>query len=64
LHVVDGITFGFHNLGEPMKLSEFRQVFTSRLMGNCGYTKEAAELAIRDGRADPISFRQTFYFQP
>ena len=64
LHVVDGVTFGFHNLGEPMKLSEFRQVYTRRLMGNCGYTKEAAELAIRDGRADLISFGRPFISNP
>ena len=47
-----------------MKLSEFREVFTGRLMGNCGYTKEAAELAIRDGRADLISFGRPFISNP
>jgi N-ethylmaleimide reductase len=64
LHVVDGITFGFHNLGEPIKLHEFREVFTGRLMGNCGYTKEAAELAIRDERAELISFGRPFISNP
>jgi N-ethylmaleimide reductase len=64
LQVVDGITFGFHNLGEPMKLSEFRALFNGPLMGNCGYTKEAAELAIRDGRADFISFGRPFISNP
>ena len=27
LHVVDGLGFGFHKLGEPMTLAEFRKVF-------------------------------------
>jgi N-ethylmaleimide reductase len=27
LHVVDGLAFGFHKLGEPMTLAEFRDVF-------------------------------------
>ncbi|MGH7135073.1 MAG: alkene reductase, partial [Pirellulales bacterium] len=39
LHVVDGLAFGFHNLGEPMTLAEFRKVFHGPLMGNCGYTR-------------------------
>jgi N-ethylmaleimide reductase len=64
LQVVDGITFGFHNLGEPMKLIEFKALFKGPLMGNCGYTKEAAELAIRDGRADLVSFGRPFISNP
>ena len=27
LHVMDGLAFGFHELGEPMTLAEFREVF-------------------------------------
>ncbi len=64
LHVVDGIAFGFHGLGEPLRLNEVREVFNGRIMGNCGYTKEAAELAIRDGRADMISFGRPFISNP
>jgi N-ethylmaleimide reductase len=64
LQVVDGVTFGAHNLGTPMVLNEFREVFHGSLMGNCGYTKEAAELAIRDNRADLISFGRPFISNP
>jgi N-ethylmaleimide reductase len=64
LHVVDGIAFGFHGLGEAMHLNEFRNVYSGQIMGNCGYTKEAAELAIRDGRADMISFGRPFISNP
>ena len=38
LHVMDGLAFGFHELGEPMTLEDFRAVFSGPLMGNCGYT--------------------------
>ena len=38
LHVVDGLAFGFHQLGQPMTLPEFRAVFSGPLMGCCGYT--------------------------
>lgn len=64
LHVVDGLAFGFHELGPPMTLAEFRTVFTGPLIGNCGYTKETAEAAIRDHHADLISFGRPFISNP
>jgi 2,4-dienoyl-CoA reductase-like NADH-dependent reductase (Old Yellow Enzyme family) len=64
LHVVDGLAFGFHNLGEPMTLAEFRAVFHGPLIGNCGYTRETAEKAIAAGDADMISFGRPFISNP
>ena len=64
LHVVDGLAFGFHGLGEPMTLAEFRKVFHGPLIGNCGYTKETAERAIAEGYADLISFGRPFISNP
>jgi len=64
LHVVDGLAFGFHNLGEPMTLGEFRKVFHGPLIGNCGYTRETAEKAIAAGDADLISFGRPFISNP
>jgi 2,4-dienoyl-CoA reductase-like NADH-dependent reductase (Old Yellow Enzyme family) len=64
LHVVDGLAVGFHNLGEPMTLAEFRRVFHGPLTGNCGYTKETAEKAIAAGHADLISFGRPFISNP
>ena len=64
LHIVDGLAFGFHELGEPMTLAEFRSVFTGSLMGNCGYTQETAEAAIKDGSADLIAFGRPIISNP
>ncbi|WP_107670899.1 alkene reductase [Cyanothece sp. BG0011] len=64
LHIVDGLEFGFHNLGEPMTLTEFRQVFDGVLMGNCGYTKKSAEAVIKAGNADLIAFGRPFISNP
>jgi len=64
LHVVDGLAFGFHNLGEPMTLAEFREVFQGPLIGNCGYTRETAEKSIAEGQADLISFGRPFISNP
>ena len=64
LHVMDGLAFGFHKLGEPMTLAEFRKVFHGPLVGNCGYTKEAAEEAIAEGHADLIAFGRPFISNP
>jgi N-ethylmaleimide reductase len=64
LHVIDGLAFGFHQLGEPMTLAEFRKEFHGPLMGNCGYTKETAEKSIAAGDADLIAFGRPFISNP
>ena len=64
LHIMDGLAFGFHTLGEPMTLAEFRRVFSGPLMGNCGYTLESAERAVADGVADLIAFGRPYISNP
>ncbi len=64
LHVVDGLAFGFHELGEPMKLDEFLEIFSGPIIGNCGYTQETAETAIQEGNADLIAFGRPFISNP
>jgi len=64
LHIMDGLAFGFHELGDPMSLAEFRKVYRGVLMGNCGYTQETAEAAIAAGHADLISFGRPYISNP
>jgi N-ethylmaleimide reductase len=64
LHLVDGLAFGFHELGSPMTLAEFCEVFSGPLIGNCGYTQEEAEAAISSGVADLIAFGRPFISNP
>jgi N-ethylmaleimide reductase len=64
LRVIDGLGFGFHKLGEPMTVAEFRKVFHGPLIGNCGYTQQSAEKAIEDGVADLIAFGRPFIGNP
>ena len=64
LHVMDGLAFGFHQLGEPMTLAEFRNLFQGPLIGNCGYDQETAEAAIAAGHADLIAFGRPFISNP
>ena len=64
LHIVDGLSFGFHELGEAMTLSDFRAVYSGALMGNCGYTFETATEAIKNGSADMISIGRPFISTP
>jgi N-ethylmaleimide reductase len=64
LHVMDGLGFGFHELGDPMTLAEFREVFSAPLIGNCGYNQEEAETAISSGVADLIAFGRPFISNP
>lgn len=64
LHIMDGLGFGFHELGEPMTLAEFKQVYPGRIIGNCGYTKELAEQRLQAGDADLIAFGRPFIANP
>ncbi|MBC6481006.1 MAG: alkene reductase [Hormoscilla sp. GM7CHS1pb] len=64
IHVMDGLGFGFHKLGEPMSLAELRSVWKGPLMGNCGYEQSTAEAAIQEGNADLIAFGRPFISNP
>jgi N-ethylmaleimide reductase len=64
LHIIDGLEFGFHELGPPMSSEEFRPVFAGPLMANCGYTQAKAEAALRQDHADLISFGRPFISNP
>jgi N-ethylmaleimide reductase len=64
LHVMDGLGFGFHKLGEAMTLTDFRRVFSGPLIGNCGYTIAAAQQAIAEDRADMIAIGRPFISNP
>lgn len=64
LHVLDGLAFGFHQLGEPMTLQDFRELFHGPIIGNCGYNKQSAEAAIAAGSADLIAFGRDFISNP
>ena len=64
LHVMDGLAFGFHGLGTPMTLAEFRTVYNGPLMGNCGHTQESAEALIQAGDADLIAFGRPYISNP
>jgi 2,4-dienoyl-CoA reductase-like NADH-dependent reductase (Old Yellow Enzyme family) len=64
LHVMDGLAFGFHELGEPMTLADFRKLANTPLVGNCGYTFETAATAVDAGQADAIAFGRPFISNP
>lgn len=58
------MAFGFHKLGEPLTLKDFRAVFTGPLMANCGYTAESGEAAIASGPADLVSYGRPWISNP
>lgn len=64
LHIVDGLAFGFHDLGKPMTLEDFRAVYTGTLMGNCGYDRETATAAIERGAADLVAIGRPYISNP
>ena len=64
LHLLDGLAFGFHELGEPMTIAEFRKIYDGVLIGNCGYDRHDAEKAIASGNADLIAFGRPIISNP
>jgi len=64
VHIMDGLAFGFHQQGEPMSLAEFRAEYDGIIMGNCGYTQEAAEERLVAGHADLAAFGRPFITNP
>ncbi len=64
LHVMDGLAFGFHDLGAPLTLADVKQVYHGPVMGNCGYTLASATAAVESGAAEMISFGRPFISNP
>jgi N-ethylmaleimide reductase len=64
LHVMDGLTFGFHNLCKPVRLLDIKRVFESTVIGNIDYTKDIAEGALRTGAADLVAFGRLYLSNP
>ncbi len=64
LHMMDGLGFGFHALGEPMTLADFKKVYPGCIIGNTGYTRELAEQRLQAGEADLIAFGRPFIANP
>lgn len=64
LHIVDAVSAG-QDLAAPRPLTSIaRQAFTGVLIANAGYTADAAETVLSDGRADLISFGVPFLATP
>jgi 2,4-dienoyl-CoA reductase-like NADH-dependent reductase (Old Yellow Enzyme family) len=64
LHIMDGLAFGFHELGEAMTLPEFRNVFSGPMIGNCGYDKASSESAVDSGQAEMIAIGRPYISNP
>jgi N-ethylmaleimide reductase len=64
VHIMDGLAFGFHEKGEPMTLSEFREHYNGTIIGNCGYSKDDAEQRIVEGTADIAAIGRPYISNP
>lgn len=64
LHCMDGLAFGFHAKAEVFRASRMRSLFRGPLVGNCGYTKEAAEAVVNAGALDAVAFGRAFIPNP
>lgn len=71
-HIMDGLGFGFHKLGEPFTLKMTKDIIkavqgeniVTSVIGNCGYTKETGSAAIAAGDADMIAYGRPWIANP
>jgi N-ethylmaleimide reductase len=64
VHIMDGLAFGFHELGEPMTLADFRSLYSGLIIGNCGYDQSKAEAIIGSEEADLVAFGRPYISNP
>ena len=64
VHIMDGLAFGFHELGEPMILEDFRSLYHGLIIGNCGYDQSKAEAVIGSEKADLVAFGRPYISNP
>jgi len=64
LHVVDGLAFGFHELGSPMSAWRSSAGVSRTVDGQLRLLRQSAEEAITAGRADLIAFGRPFISNP
>jgi len=64
LHVMDGLGFGFHELGDPFTLADVKKVYDGPVMGNCGYTHSTASAAVDSSDAEMIAFGRPIISNP
>jgi 2,4-dienoyl-CoA reductase-like NADH-dependent reductase (Old Yellow Enzyme family) len=64
LHVMDGLGFGFHGIGDPLTMAEIRAVYPGTLICNVGYTQQEAEARVAAGDTDLVAFGRPFITNP
>lgn len=64
VHVMSGLSFGFHQKCEAFTIEAMREVFKGKLIANCGFTRDTAEATIAAGSADAVAFGRLFIGNP
>lgn len=71
VHVLTGLTFGFHEKSDPFTLEMAREIVDkssksekTALVVNVGYTKETGEEAVASGGADIVAYGRPYISNP
>lgn len=64
LHVMDGLSFGFHDIDRPVTCADLRKVFDGPILANVGLTRDVAEGMIRSGACDAAVFGRLYISNP
>ena len=64
VNILDGLVLGYHEYRPLMLIQEFREWYDGVLIANGGYTKESAEICLREGFSDMVAFGRLFLSNP
>lgn len=64
MHVMDGLSFGYHGVTRPMTVSDFRKHYDGLIMCNVGLSRGIAEGMVRSGAADLACFGRLYISNP
>ena len=64
VHIMDGLGFGFHNLGEQFTLDIARKHYNGTIISNCGYTIEDGVKAISENKSDFVAYGRPYISNP
>jgi len=64
VHIMSGLTFGFHKKCDAITMAMARKVYPGPLICNVGYDRDTADAEIASGNADAVSFGRPYIANP
>ncbi|CDF36852.1 unnamed protein product [Chondrus crispus] len=64
MHLMIGLSFGFHNKGKTMTIAELKKEFPGPIIANVGFDANSAEKELSEGGAELVAFGRPVLSNP